>query len=335
MWKIKGAKSLGDIAVVGTLFSFHHAWCLWRYYVIILKFVNVIIFRNIQRQYSERRIPMNNLEGKVCLVTGAGSVRGMGHAISVRFAQEGASVAAVDKEMAPKSIWPGEENWRGLEAVVEEIQAAGGEGLAIVGDISNNEDVENIVTKTIDRFGKIDIFVQCVGIRGPIGTPIVELDEEVWRKIIDVNLTGPFLIAKAVAKTMITNPEGKKIVFISSLAGSRGQAGSASYCASKHGVIGLAKTLALELAQYKINVNIISPGAFETNLRDDFIKASAEAEGLTVAEILKRQADQMSPRIPLGRMGTTEDIADLVLFLATDQSSYITAQEIRIDGGID
>ena len=103
---------------------------------------------------------MNSLEGKVCLVTGAGSIRGMGRAISVRFARHGAKVAAIDKEMAPKSIWPGEENWRGLEAVVEEIEAAGGEGLAIVGYISSSKDVENIVIQTIDRFGKIDIFIR-------------------------------------------------------------------------------------------------------------------------------------------------------------------------------
>ncbi len=278
---------------------------------------------------------MNSLKGKVCLVTGAGSIRGMGHAISVRFAREGASVVVVDKEMAPKSIWPGEENWRGLEAVVEEIKAAGGEGLAVVGDISNSQDVDNIVAKTLDRFGKIDIFVQCVGIRGPMATPIVELDEKVWRRVIDVNLTGSFLIGKAVARTMIANPEGKKMVFISSLAGSRGYAGSAAYCASKHGVIGLAKTLALELAPYKINVNIISPGAFETNLRDEAIAERAKAEGITVAELLKKQAEgpRTGPQIPLGRMGRTEDIANLVMFLATDQSSYITGEEIIISGG--
>jgi NAD(P)-dependent dehydrogenase (short-subunit alcohol dehydrogenase family) len=278
---------------------------------------------------------MNILKGRVCLVTGAGSTRGMGHAISVRFASEGANVVVVDREMAPKSIWPGEENWRGLEAVVEEIRAAGGEGMAIVGDISSSKDVDTIVAKTMEKFGKIDIFVQCVGIRGPIATPIVELDEEVWRKIIDVNLTGPFLIGKAVAKTMIAQPEGKKIIFISSLAGSRGYVGSAAYCASKHGVIGLAKTLALELAPYKINVNIISPGAFETNLRDESIAERAKAQGITVAELLEKQAEgpQMGPQIPLGRMGRTDDIADLIMFLVTDQSSYITAQEIRISGG--
>jgi NAD(P)-dependent dehydrogenase (short-subunit alcohol dehydrogenase family) len=278
---------------------------------------------------------MNILKDKVCLVTGAGSIRGMGHAISARFAEEGANVVVVDKEMAPKSIWPGEENWRGLEAVVEEIKAVGGEGLAIVGDISSSKDVDNIVAKTLGKFGKIDIFIQCVGIRGPMTTPIVDLDEEVWRKIIDVNLTGPFLIGKAVAKTMIAQPEGKKMIFISSLAGSRGYAGSAAYCASKHGVIGLAKTLALELAQYRININIISPGAFDTNLRDESIAERAKAQGITVAELLKKQAGgpQMGPRIPLGRMGRTEDIVDLVMFLVTEQSSYITAQEIRISGG--
>lgn len=282
---------------------------------------------------------MNILKDKVCLVTGAGSIRGMGHAICVRFGSEGAKVVAADKEMAPKSIWPGEENWRGLEAVVEEVNAAGGEGLAIVGDISKKEDVDNIVSKTIEKFEKIDIFIQCVGIRGPMATPIVELDEKVWRNIININLTGPFLIAKAVAKTMISDPEGKKMVFISSLAGSRGYVGSAAYCASKHGVIGLAKTLALELAQHKINVNIISPGAFDTNLRDESIAARAEAQGITVAEMLERQAKAPppsgggGPQIPLGRMGTPQDIADLVMFLVTDKSSYVTAQEIRISGG--
>jgi len=281
---------------------------------------------------------MNSLDGKVALVTGAGSKRGMGHAVAVRLAKGGANVIVVDKDAVPKSIWPGDENWGGLEEVVSEIKSAGGEALAVVADISSSEAVNDIVAKALERFGKIDILVQCVGIRGPMGTPIVELDEEVWRKILDVNLTGPFLITKAVAKTMIPDGEGKKIVLISSLAGSRGYTGSAGYCASKHGVIGLAKTLALELAQYRINVNVISPGAFDTNLRDESIAARAKAEGVSVADLIEKQTamqSQMSSRIPLGRMGTPDDIADLVLFLVSDQSSYITGEEFRISGGSD
>lgn len=279
---------------------------------------------------------MNSLQGKVAVVTGAGSKRGMGHAVAVRLAREGANVVVIDREAVPKSIWPGDEEWGGLEEVAAEIKSAGGEALAVVADISNSKAVDEMVAKALEKFGKIDILIQCVGIRGPMGTPIVELDEEVWQRVIDVNLTGPFLVTKAVAKTMIPNGEGKKIVLISSLAGSRGYAGSASYCASKHGVIGLAKTLALELAQYKINVNVISPGAFDTNLRDESIAARAKAEGVSIAEIIQKQTQgqsQMASRIPLGRMGTPEDIADLIFFLVSDQSSYITGEEIRISGG--
>ena len=281
---------------------------------------------------------MNSLEGKVALITGAGSKRGMGHAVAVRLAREEANVVVVDKELAPKSIWPGDENWGGLDEVVNEIKSLGREALAVVADISSSKEVDETVAQALERFGKIDILVQCVGIRGPMGTPIVELDEEIWRKMMDVNLTGPFLIAKAVAKTMIPDGEGKKIVIIASVAGTFGAPGSSSYCASKYGVIGLAKTLALELAQYKINVNVISPGAFDTNLRDESIVARAKAEGISVAEIIKRQSgmqSQMVSRIPLGRMGTPDDIADLVLFLVSDQSSYITGEEIRISGGGD
>ncbi len=279
---------------------------------------------------------MNSLEDRVALVTGAASKRGMGHAVALRLAREGANVVVVDKYAAPRSIWPGDEGWGGLDTVVDEIKALGREALAVVADVSSRQAVDEAVAKALERFGEIDILVHCGGVRGPMTTPIVELTEEEWRAILDINLTGSFLISKAVAKTMIASGEGKKIVLIASMAATKGYPGSGAYCASKHGTVGLAKTLALELAQYKINVNVINPGAFSTNLRDEAIIKSAEAEGISVAEAVEKESQKSGPggHIPLGRLGTPEEIADLVYFLVSDQSNYITGEAIIIGGGI-
>jgi NAD(P)-dependent dehydrogenase (short-subunit alcohol dehydrogenase family) len=177
--------------------------------------------------------------------------------------------------------------------------------------------------------------VHCGGIRGAMTTPIVDLSEEEWRGIIDINLTGSFLISKAVAKTMIPDGEGKKIVLFGSKAGTQGYAGSSGYCASKHGVLGLGRTLAAELAQYKINVNIINPGGFDTNLRDQEIIKRAKAQGISLAEAIEQESKKggPGPHVPLGRLGKPEEIADLVFFLVSDQSVYITGKTIDIDGG--
>jgi NAD(P)-dependent dehydrogenase (short-subunit alcohol dehydrogenase family) len=278
---------------------------------------------------------MKSLEGKVAMVTGAGSKRGMGRAVAVRLAGEGADVIVMDKYAAPPSIWPGDEGWGGLDEVVEEIKAAGKKGLAIVADVSNGKDVDAAVARALKEFGKIDILVHCGGIRGAMTTPVTDLSEEEWRDIIDINLTGSFLIAKAVARTMIPAGEGKKIVLIGSKAATQGYAGSSGYCASKHGVLGLGRTLAAELAQYKINVNIINPGGFDTNLRDQEIIKKAKAQGISLAEAIEQESRKVGPgpSVPLGRLGRPEEIADLVLFLVSDQSAYITGKAIDIDGG--
>ena len=279
---------------------------------------------------------MKSLEGRVALITGAASKRGMGHAIAIRLAKEGADVVVMDKFAAPKSIWPGDEGWGGLDEVVKEIEAQGKKGLAIVADVSNGKEVDRAVAKSLEKFGKIDILVHCGGIRGSMTTPITELSEEEWSTIIDVNLTGSFLISKAVAKTMVPDGEGKKIVLIGSKAATQGYAGSAGYCATKHGILGLGKTLAMEMAKYKINVNIINPGGFETNLRDEEIIKRAKASGISTEEAIEQESQKKGPGpgIPLGRLGRPEEVADLVFFLVTDQSQYITGKAIDIDGGI-
>ena len=276
---------------------------------------------------------MSSLSGKVAMVTGAASKRGMGRAIAVRLAKEGADVAVLDKYAAPKSIWPGDEGWGGLNAVVEEIKAQGRKGLALVADVSSGREVDDAVAKTMEKFGKIDFLVHCGGIRGSMTTPITDLSEEEWRAIIDINLTGSFLISRAVAKTMIPDGEGKKIVLIGSKAATQGYSGSSGYCASKHGILGLGRTLAAELAQYKINVNIINPGGFDTNLRDQEIIKRAKAQGISLEKAVAEELKKPGIRVPLGRLGKPEEIADLVYFLVSEQSAYITGKAIDIDGG--
>jgi len=290
---------------------------------------------------------VSDLKGKVALVTGGASKRSMGRAIAVQLAKDGADVIVADKSAAPQSIWPGDEDWKGLEAVVGEVEALGSRGLGITVDVGVNADVDAMVAKSLKEFGKIDILVHCVGVRGPVPVPVVELDEATWRMLLDVNLTGAFLVAKAVAKSMIPTAapdgssgeaEGKKIVLVSSMAGVSPYPGGAGYSASKHGLLGLMKALARELAPFKINVNAVNPGAFETNFRDETLLKQAEDRGMSVEESLKHPPTGPTgsagpPPIPLGRLGTPQDIADLVSFLVSDRARYITGEDINLSGG--
>jgi len=277
---------------------------------------------------------VNSLEDKVALVTGAASKRGMGHAIALRLAREGANVAVVDKYAAPRSLFPGDEGWGGLDAEVAEIEALGRKALAMVVDISNSREVDKAVAKALEKFKKIDILVHCAAIHGPVETLIAELAEEDWRTVLDVNLTGSFLISKAVTKDMIVRGEGGRIVIIASMGGTHGIAGSGAYCASKWGVIGLVKTMALELGKHKINVNAINPGAIVTNIMDEAFAEMAKAQGITWVEARERDYQKISTGISLGRLGTTDEVADLAFFLASDMSTYITGEAIGIGGGL-
>lgn len=277
---------------------------------------------------------MSNFTGKVAMVTGAASKRGMGHAIALRLAKEGADVVVMDKIAAPKSLFPGDEGWGGLDAIVGEIEAMGRKALAITMDISVSKEVDDSVAQTLKNFGKIDMLVHAAAIRGPVGVPVVDLSEQDIRAIIDVDLVGSFLICKAVARSMIDRGEGGKIVIFCSLAGTHGVPGSAAYSAAKYGAIGLTKSLALELAQYKINVNGINPGMIVTNLRDESFTRMAEAEGITWDEARKKDHEMVGARIPWGRLGTPEEAADLAYFLVSDLSNYITGELIALGGGV-
>lgn len=276
---------------------------------------------------------MGTLSGKVAFVTGAGSSRGMGRAVALRLAKEGADVTVNDKFAAPKSAWAGDEDWKGLDAVVQEIEAMGQKGLAVVAGIENSAEVEEAVETAIDQFGKIDILVNCAAIRGPVGVTVVDGDEKEWRLMFDINTIGPFIISRAIARDMIKRNEGGKILHIASDASKIGVAGSAAYAASKWAVRGLVQSLALELAPYKINVNAINPGFFATNLRDNDALEQSSKAGTTVEKFREKEYKMLSEIVPLKRMGRVEEIADLIFFLVSDQSDYITGQDININGG--
>jgi meso-butanediol dehydrogenase / (S,S)-butanediol dehydrogenase / diacetyl reductase len=277
---------------------------------------------------------MNSLKGKVALVTGAASKRGMGHAIALKLAKEGADVVVADKFASPKSRFPGDENWGGLDEIVKEIEKLGSKGLAVTLDINVGKEIDGAMDKIQKKFGKVDILVHAAAIRGPVGVNVVDLSEKDIRAIIDIDLVGAFLICKAAAKVMIAKGQGGKIVIFCSLAGTHGVPGSAAYSAAKYGTIGLTKSLALELAKYQINVNGINPGMIVTNLRDESFQKMAEAEGITWEEARKKDQGALANRIPWGRLGTPEEAADLTYFLVSDLSTYVTGEVIALGGGV-
>lgn len=274
------------------------------------------------------------LEGKRALITGAGSKRGMGHAIAVRFASEGADVAILDKEMIPRSLFQGDEEWKGLEEVANEIRNMGRKAIPIVADVSDLSQMRAAIEKIVSSLGGVDILVHCAAIRGMPDISVVEGNVEEWKRIFDVNLLGSFIVAKVVAKQMIRQNKGGKMIFFSSIAGRMGAKGNAAYAASKWGVIGLVQSLALELAPYHINVNAICPGMIVTNLRDHYYLELSQKTGRSVDEIRREEYEKVSKIIPWGRMGTVEDIAKVALFLASDEAEYITGQSINVCGGL-
>jgi NAD(P)-dependent dehydrogenase (short-subunit alcohol dehydrogenase family) len=277
---------------------------------------------------------MYDFKGKVAFITGTASKRGMGHAIALRMAKEGADVVVVDKFPAPKSRFPGDEGWRGLDEEVEEIQALGRRSMACVMDIAKAEEVDAAVAKTVEKMGKIDILIHCAAIRGPVGTPLIDHTEKDWQDCMTVNVVGTFLLSKAVAKHMIARNQGGKILIFASMAGTHGVKGSSAYCASKFATIGLVKSLALELAPFQINVNAINPGAIITNLRDEAFGKMAQKQGLSWEQVQQNDYKMVAANIPMGRMGAVEDIANLSVWLVSSESNYITSETIGVTGGM-
>ena len=242
------------------------------------------------------------LEGKIALVTGA--AQGIGRAIALLLAQKGADIVVSDI------------NLEKAEEMAKEIEAVGRKGMAIKVDVANTDDVERMIEAILEQFGQIDILVNNAGIaRDKL---ILRMTEEDWDAVLNVNLKGTFNCTKAVIKHMSKQRKGK-IVNIASVVGEMGNVGQANYSASKAGVIGFTKTIAREFAQRGINVNAIAPGYIETPMTE------------VLTEKVKEELRRM---IPMERLGRPEDVAQAVLFLVSETSSYITGQVLNVNGGI-
>ena len=271
---------------------------------------------------------MYALDGKVAIVTGAGGKAGIGRGIATRLAAEGAAIVACDINDN------GTPEWSGLPAVVDEINSSGGKAIGLTGSVADSDDVASIVEGAIAEFGQIDILVNNAGApAGPDRVNVIDLSEDVWDLVIDVNLKGTFLMSQAISRHMVHRGGGGKIINMSSVSGKIGNAKFAAYCSSKFGVIGFTQSLAKEMAEHKVNVNAICPSLVET----ERVYGMASALKPNAETSTEEWRDEMVARVnatnPLGRIAQAKDVADVTAFLASSQADYLTGLAINVAGG--
>ena len=244
------------------------------------------------------------LKEKICIVTGG--ARGIGREICSYFLMEGAIVCIFDlnKTEALNTLEQFEKQFGNARADFYNV------------DVTNAQSVENAIEEIIKKFGRIDILVNNAGITSD--NLVIRMDIDEWKKVIDINLTGTFLCSKYASRYMLKQKRGR-IINMSSVVGIKGNAGQSNYSASKAGVIGLTKSMAREFASRNINVNAIAPGYIETEM---------------TKKIDEKQKEKIIAMIPSGKLGTVEDVAKTAVFLASDDSSYITGAVINLDGGM-
>ncbi len=272
---------------------------------------------------------MQRLLGKVALVTGAGRKKGIGYACAVRLAAEGAAVVVADLGAAAVPEIYGRESGSELKNVAADLAASGVQSLAVEVDVTDLGSVEKMVEAVKETFGRLDILVNNAGTTiGP--APLVLTDPDAWRKTIEVNLTGAMFCCRAAVPMMMDNTEGGKIINMSSRAAHRGAFWIHAYSASKAGLIGLTRSMAIELAPFKICVNALCPGDIET----EFKLWGWEKEATLMGKSVEDVAAEAAKATPLGRIGTPEDVAAAVAFFASPDADYITGEVLDITGGM-
>jgi 3-oxoacyl-[acyl-carrier protein] reductase/meso-butanediol dehydrogenase/(S,S)-butanediol dehydrogenase/diacetyl reductase len=273
-----------------------------------------------------------NLNGTVALVTGAARYRGIGRAIALRLARDGADIVVSGRPRAPENFPKHEKDmgWRGVESLAEEIRSVGRKALALECDVTKKNQVIAMIDRVKDEFGRLDIIVNNAGVPSNAGaSPILDTDEDVWYETMDVNVNGVFLVTKYGGRLMRECGNGGAIVMIASLAGRVGLPDYGAYCASKFGVVGMTQQLALELAGTGIRVNCVSPGSHDTDMMDGTIARATD--NYQLPDGAYRQ--QLENFIPMGRQGRVSELAAVVSFVCSQDASYVTGQTINVDGG--
>lgn len=273
---------------------------------------------------------MYHLKGKTVIITGSGRKQGIGEAIAYRFAEEGCNVVISDIGI-PKGSEFGQEHigtTDEMENIAEEVRRRGGQALAVVCDVRYEDQVSHLVNQTVETFGSLDIMVNNAGV-GYLMEPFTEFKESSWDAVLDVNLKGTFLCSKHAAIQMIKQGTGGAIINVASQAAKSGFPYAAAYTASKHGMVGLTRSNAVELGKFGIRVNAVCPNHITTGLGHWQNKFFSDKLGLSYEDYLQGIRDKN----PLGRTGLVDDIAKACAFLASDQAAYITGEAMNVSGG--
>jgi len=272
---------------------------------------------------------MHGLKGKVAVCTGSGRLNGLGAAILRRLAAEGCAVVVSDLGRPDRLLDAGDIGASDeMLQVADELRAMGAQVLVVACDVRKDDEVQQLVDKTVAEFGRIDIMVNNAGV-GYMLKPFTDATLEEWQLVLDVNLTGAFLCSKYAARHMIEAGQGGRIINIASQAAKSGFPHLAAYVASKHGMVGLTRSIATELGSHGITVNAVCPNHVTTGLGAKQNAYYAKIRGQTTEEFLAA----MHNRIPLGRPGVPEDTAAAVAFLASDDARYITGEAMNVSGG--
>ncbi|MBG07063.1 MAG: oxidoreductase [Rhodospirillaceae bacterium] len=279
---------------------------------------------------------MSQFEGKVALITGAGGRKGIGRATALKLAALGADIALTDVARPQSDLPPQErgDQWNGIESVAEEVRALGRDCQTVTCDLSVSAEIKDLIDAVVGRFGKIDILINNArAIIGKDRVPVWALDEGEWQHFLDINLTAVYLAIKYAAPHMMGRGQGGRIINTASDASKRGKATSSAYSATKFGLLGLTQCAALDLAPNKITVNSVCPGSVNTDRMSYQEQAAADQQGIPLETYRAQLVEQLGQVNPLGRIVESEDVANLIAFLASDEAAMITGQAYNVNGG--